>query len=313
MTRVSSPAEISRRNGSPIASGGAVQLAPSCDLSTMQGPLRQNPDRRGSRLSWTNFPQQASIHESVMTLITKEIEEELAKLYSQEGRAYHTLDHVRSLLALLNEHRKFFHDPDAVEAAIWLHDAVYSTGRGVQDNEARSAELARQRLFPAVQADVLSAQRLDLICAMIEATAAHVVPAMPSREAVADAEKFLDLDLSILAASETDFDKYEAAVRQEYSWATDDEWREGRAAVLESFLPPRRESIFHSELFASRLEAKARANIQRSLRGLRIPARASDSSGRAAAPQSDGESGAVGESGPCSAGFATSSGNKRQF
>ena len=177
------------------------------------------------------------------------------------------ITHVQALLDLLTKHFKAFFDPDVVEAAIWFHDAVYDTH--AKDNEFRSAELARERLLPAVHGGKLSSRRLYLIGEMIEATATHVVPQLECPEAVADAEKFLDMDLSILGASEPEFDRYEADVRKEYSWADDGEWRKGRTGILQSFL--RRDVIFHSELFRSLLEASARENILRSLQRLRDP------------------------------------------
>jgi len=200
-----------------------------------------------------------------MTLITEKIKDELARLYSEEGRAYHTIAHVQALLDLLTKHLKAFHDPDVVEAAIWFHDAVYDTH--AKDNESRSATLARERLLPAVYGGKLSLRRLQLVDEMIEATATHVVPQLDCPEAVADAEKFLDMDLSILGASESEFNRYEVDVRKEYSWADDGEWRKGRIRILQSFL--RRDVIFHSDLFRSMLEESARENIFRSLQRLR--------------------------------------------
>jgi predicted metal-dependent HD superfamily phosphohydrolase len=101
---------------------------------------------------------------------------------------------------------------------------------------------------------------------MILATATHTVPPFSDPGPLADTALFLDMDLSILGADDAVFDQYEAAVREEYSWADDATWNHGRAAVLESFLA--REHIFHTEIFRHRFEAQARRNIARSLERL---------------------------------------------
>ncbi len=195
-----------------------------------------------------------------MTLLTEALKQGLSQLYDSPGRAYHNRSHVDALLALLQRHRAALADPDAVEAAIWFHDAVYDPR--ARDNEQRSAELCVAHL-----SGVAAAPRLARIRAMIEATATHAVPAAAAGDdepgAAADAALFLDMDLSILGSSEARFDAYEAAVRVEYAWADDEAWRRGRAAVLASFLA--RPRIFYSELFYREYEEAARRNIQRSL------------------------------------------------
>lgn len=192
-------------------------------------------------------------------LIGETLTNELSALYGQSGRHYHGLAHVEALLALARDHSADLADPQAVEAAIWFHDAVYDSRRG--DNEARSAALAAERL-----AGVASPERLALIVAMIEATATHTVPDLPEGPAKRDAALFLDMDLSILGAPQATFEAYEAAVRREYSWVDESAWRSGRSAVLEKFLA--RPAIFHSDLFRRRYEAQARANIVRSIEAL---------------------------------------------
>ena len=164
------------------------------------------------------------------------------------------------MLGLLDDHRAELADPDAVEAAIWFHDAIYDSHG--KDNEAQSAVLAADRLKGRTDET-----RLARIVAMIEATATHEVPDFEDAAARRDAALFLDMDLAILGAPAAAFDAYEAAVRREYGWVSEADWRAGRAAVLRGFLD--RPRIFHSDTFAARYEAPARANMERSLITLR--------------------------------------------
>ncbi|RWP19191.1 MAG: hypothetical protein EOR00_08740 [Mesorhizobium sp.] len=192
-------------------------------------------------------------------LIDEPLKRELSALYEAEGRHYHNLGHIEAMLALANDYKASLHDPTAVEAAIWFHDAIYDSR--AKDNEARSAVLAEKKL--AGRTDV---QRLGRITAMISATATHELPQFDDENAARDAALFLDMDLAILGAPPDAFDAYEQAVRREYGWVEEPNWRAGRSAVLKSFLA--RPHIFHTEEFRQRFEAQARQNMARSLEAL---------------------------------------------
>lgn len=191
-----------------------------------------------------------------MSLIDDATKAELTALYWADDRHYHGIRHIEALLSLFEGYRAEFADPEAVEAAIWFHDAIYDSRR--KDNETLSAALAADKLNGKVDAP-----RLARIVAMIEATATHEVPAFDDAAAKSDAALLLDMDLSILGAPADIFDAYEDAVRREYGWVSDTDWRAGRGAVLRNFLA--RPRIFHSDIFMTRFEALARANMERSL------------------------------------------------
>jgi predicted metal-dependent HD superfamily phosphohydrolase len=193
-----------------------------------------------------------------MTLIHPAIREELAALYSSPTRHYHSLNHITALLSLLSTHLQHFADPDAVEAAIWFHDAIYDARSKGSCNELESAELAMSRL-----SGIAEAKRLAWIREVIEATATHTLPEGLNGPEAEDAALFLDMDLSILGAEEAEFDEYEVAVRKEYDFVSDEAWRTGRGAVLERFLG--RERVYHSELFRGLYEEAARRNLRRLL------------------------------------------------
>src|SRR5687767_15987416 len=102
-------------------------------------------------------------------LIGEELKTELSALYRLPGRHYHGLAHIEALLALADECHGELADPQAVEAAIWFHDAIYDSRRS--DNEARSASLAADKLSSRA-----SPEQMSRIVAMIEATATHTLP-----------------------------------------------------------------------------------------------------------------------------------------
>lgn len=192
-------------------------------------------------------------------LIDTALKTELSALYEAEDRHYHNLAHIEAMLALAGDYRALLGDAEAVEAAIWFHDAIYDSR--AKDNEARSAALAEDKL-----AGRTGAGRLGRIGAMILATATHKLPRFDDAAATRDASLFLDMDLSILGGAPEAFDAYERAVRREYGWVEEPMWRAGRGAVLKDFLA--RPHIFHTQEFRQRFEPLARLNMARSLEAL---------------------------------------------
>jgi len=192
-------------------------------------------------------------------LIDEELKNELAALYQAADRHYHGLAHIEAMLALAAEYRHLLHDPEAVEAAIWFHDAIYDSR--AKDNEAKSAKLAEKRLAGRV-----GPHRLARVAAMISATATHQLPPFRDENALDDAALLLDMDLATLGAEPAVFDAYEKAVRREYGWVEEPMWRAGRSAVLQNFIA--RPHIFNTQIFRDRFEARARENLDRSLRAL---------------------------------------------
>src|SRR3954454_23173562 len=102
-------------------------------------------------------------------LIDNAVKTELSALYQAEDRHYHNLAHIEAMLALAGDYRGLLGDPQAVEAAIWFHDAIYDSK--AKDNEAKSVALAENWL-----AGRIDAGRLSRISAMILATATHELP-----------------------------------------------------------------------------------------------------------------------------------------
>src|SRR5207249_3206443 len=97
-------------------------------------------------------------------------------------------------------------DREAIEMAIWYHDAVYDSR--AKDNEEQSADLAEKAGKTAGVSSGFLARVRELILAT-----KHVMPPED-----ADAALLVDVDLSILGQSGDRFDQYEEQIRREYDW-----------------------------------------------------------------------------------------------
>lgn len=97
---------------------------------------------------------------------------------------------------------------------------------------------------------------------------ARLIVTTKAHDAADDAAAALlaDADLGVLAAPPESYDAYVAAVRREYAWASDAEWRAGRTAVLGALLAQPR--LFKTGLLPG-AEERARANVECELAALR--------------------------------------------
>jgi predicted metal-dependent HD superfamily phosphohydrolase len=178
----------------------------------------------------------------------------LERMYASPPRSYHTLHHVGEVLRVLDGVCAASERPDEIELALWWHDAVYDAKR--TDNEERSAALT------AIVAQELGAsdEVADRAHALVMATRHTGDPLQ------GDAALIADIDLSILASEQAEYDAYAAGVRAEYAHVSDADFRAGRAAFLMKMLE--RQQIFCT-LPLQPLEPRARTNLSRELHGLR--------------------------------------------
>lgn len=181
----------------------------------------------------------------------------LEALYAHEGpnpRAYHTLRHISECLDRFDEHRDLAEHPDAVEFAIYAHDAVYDARR--RDNEARSAAVAAMLLDNLRGPSAFA----DRVGRLIEATTHN------RAGSDGDEKLLIDVDLSVLGAPAARYDEYAVAVRKEFCHADDALYRAGRRAFLRSMLA--RTTLYCLPAFRDRFEARARENMALELRTL---------------------------------------------
>lgn len=182
--------------------------------------------------------------------------------YSDPHRAYHNWSHITAMLAGLDEAQAATEvdgaDLGAVELAIFFHDAVYDPR--AKDNETKSADLFRS----CVSDTHLDKAMADHIIGMILATATH--PASSDKAT----RLLLDLDLRVLGGTSEQYLGYSDAVRAEYAFIPEEQWRLGRTAVLRGFLD--RTAIYQTAYFLTRYEALARANLQSEIEKLTLKA-----------------------------------------
>lgn len=194
--------------------------------------------------------QSLGSHDDGVALFTQ-----LLEAYRQPYRTYHTVAHVEACLHHLDRAQIEAERPAEVEVALWFHDAVYVPKAA--DNEAQSAFWATQALHQSG----VSAAAIDRIAVMILATTHDRAPETH------DCALLLDVDLSILGEAPEPFAVYEHCIRSEYHWLPEEQYRAGRAAILERFLA--RSTIYYTPFFRERLEAQARWNLERSIAKLR--------------------------------------------
>lgn len=175
--------------------------------------------------------------------------------HREKHRKYHNANHVawviRHALELAATER--VDHLDEVVAAAFYHDAVYEATYPA--NERASARLARRDLGERAG---WTADAVERVAAMIEATANHASDPAGSTHTT-DLGVLLDADLAILAADPAGYSAYVTGVRSEYRHLDDNEWREGRAAVVRALLD--RSAIFVTTTGHDRWEERARANL----------------------------------------------------
>ncbi|MES2692738.1 MAG: N-methyl-D-aspartate receptor NMDAR2C subunit [Verrucomicrobiota bacterium] len=181
----------------------------------------------------------------------------LIEAYSEPARHYHTQQHLAECLREFDSVRALAAHPEAVEAALWFHDAVYDPPSAT--NEADSASLAVECLAAAD----ISPELIVLIRDLILCTKTHEPAHIP------DAALLLDIDLAILGQPPARFWNYEAAIRAEYAWVPLATYCEKRAKILARFL--QRPAIYRTEPLHAKYAAAARDNLQAAIARLKSP------------------------------------------
>ncbi len=176
---------------------------------------------------------------------------EIERNYSSKKRHYHTLSHLEDISTQLDEIRKKLNDREVILFTLYYHDAIYDARK--TDNEERSAALAMRRM----EEIGVPEESRSKCAAQIIATKSH------QKSPDSDTNLFTDADLSILGRPWDDYEAYFKKIRKEYSIYPDFLYKPVRNKVLAHFLAL--EKIFKTNIFHSKFELSAKANIAREL------------------------------------------------
>lgn len=179
---------------------------------------------------------------------------EIERKYSTKRRHYHNLSHVKYMIDRAIQHKEKLIDFDIVLFSIFYHDIVYNTMR--QDNEQKSADIARDRLT-----------KLGVPLDKSKACQNQIIATKDYKDNENnDTNYLLDFDLAILGDTAENYEIYRKNIRKEYSIYPDFLYKKGRKKVLEHFLDMDR--IFKTNEFHESFESQARENLKKELQKL---------------------------------------------
>jgi predicted metal-dependent HD superfamily phosphohydrolase len=186
-------------------------------------------------------------------LVEAELEQkvflDLVNAYSRPERFYHNLQHINQVLEIIEQMNSRNLDYIPVQLAAWFHDVIYDPQS--YDNEEKSAEYAEAALHSLKIPQTI----INRVKYLILTTKNH--QALPTD---IDNQIFLDADLSILGATQWEYQTYAQAIRQEYSWMSDVDYQIGRHQVLNQFL--QRERLYLTDYAYINFEKQAKHNLQ---------------------------------------------------
>ncbi|MFC1665101.1 hypothetical protein ACFL17_05665 [Pseudomonadota bacterium] len=175
---------------------------------------------------------------------------ELIDHYNEPHRFYHTTGHIQKCLDQLDLAAHEMGDPEAVEMAIWFHDAIYEMDGS--ENELKSADYF-QRCSDQVMTPEFQQKVFEMILTTIHD---RTIPQD-------DARYVVDVDLSSLGSAWDGFREDSDAIRKEKINLSDKEFFAIQCPFLQSLL--NRPRIFFTDFYRDLYESRARANIQRQL------------------------------------------------
>lgn len=178
----------------------------------------------------------------------------VADAYQEPHRGYHNTRHILDCLELLDTIAAENQPGLEVEAALWFHDVVYDSK--AKDNEEQSIRFMESTLREAG----VPQSSIQKIGHLILATRHQTPPDSP------EAALVVDIDLSILGSPPAEFENYDRAIREEYSWVPIEEFRKGRSRVLEHFLA--QPFLYQTPFFRNLYENQARINLGKKIREL---------------------------------------------
>jgi predicted metal-dependent HD superfamily phosphohydrolase len=201
-----------------------------------------------------NVAESGSAHVTARAEEAAGLGADLLARYAESGRLYHTIDHIDHCLGQFDDVRDDCIQADAVELAIWFHDAIYNFP--AYENEKLSAGF-----FMEKSEQVLDNRFRKDVAALVIATEHLRVPNDP------DQRILVDVDLSSFGLPWEKFAADGRNIRKELHYLTDAEFYKGQIAFMQSLLG--RDRIFNTTHFYNAYESIARDNVGRYLGSLR--------------------------------------------
>lgn len=183
----------------------------------------------------------------------------LLAMYEGENRYYHGKSHLLYMLQLLDSVKSNVDEGDLIPLflAILGHDCIMESKDGVSA-ERRSADYVSSLIYSLWNTKVHSA--------IISTSHTEQEPI----ELMGDLSRILvSLDLAILGASESLYNKYATNVRKEYMQYSDQDYKAGRIKVLETLLEKARNQALIKFKPLAHLNERAVRNIERELLSLK--------------------------------------------
>ena len=200
-----------------------------------------------------------AINNAIEPAILKALWQDIAMRYNESQRVYHSLQHIQQLFGQFEQINNHLNQQHIIALALFYHDVIYEPT--CVDNELKSAEYAVESLN-----SYLSAAQCQHIYTLIMMTASHQIDKNDDwldKAKKGDAAYLLDMDLSILGASWSEYQQYAQAIRQEYAYVLDADYRVGRISVLKGLLA--HPTLYLTDYY-ERLEKQARENIQHEIK-----------------------------------------------
>ena len=170
----------------------------------------------------------------------------LLGFYAQSERFYHTFNHIEFCLGLFDQVKGQSTDADAIELAIWFHDAVYNFP--LVENEKLSAEF-----FMKVSEGYLPLELRKKIYALVIVTDHKTLPINT------DQEILVDIDLSSFGLPWQRFIDDGENVRRELSYLNEDDFYRQQIGFMKQLTAGK--YFYKTPWFQDQFEASARANI----------------------------------------------------
>jgi len=175
--------------------------------------------------------------------------DEILAAYNANGRFYHTIQHVNEMLREEEIRGGQLISSNPLAWAIIFHDYVYNAASG---NNEEDSVIEWEKFYDELKPIVNKQKVSDLIMA----TKSHQVD-----DGDVDKMTMIDMDFAILGSDVNRFNEYERQIRFEYAFVGDAVYKQGRMDFIKSVLA--RNTIFLTQYFQDKYEAKARLNLNK--------------------------------------------------